>query len=216
MDRTPRAGAPELSCQWARTAVLQRRGRDSKPRYGCPHNGLRPCRSGRNSRWELKAATRRIPGGMNLSRRDARLSRVGLGQERIELLAGAFHRVRQRVRAARESDRGGARLVVRRRVAHQHRCDLGADARGVEPRRGGVAAFVKPDRLERRVVPAPAGPLGKASRAHHPATVVLPRRAYSWSGAGLPCSRYSTSRWRGAAARQGPRAARHGTCALSR
>jgi hypothetical protein len=28
---------------------------------------------------------------MNLSRRDARLSRVGLGQERIELLAGAFH-----------------------------------------------------------------------------------------------------------------------------
>jgi hypothetical protein len=62
---------------------------------------------------------------MNLSRRDARLSRVGLGQERIELLAGAFHRVRQRVCVARESDRGGARLVVRRRVAHQHRCDLG-------------------------------------------------------------------------------------------
>src|SRR5215208_2440182 len=77
-----------------------------------------------------------------------------------------------------------------------------ADARGVEPRRGGVAAFVKPDRLERRGVPAPAGPLGKASRAHRPATVVLPRRAYSWSGAGLPCSRYAHFKM----ARSGPTA----------
>ena len=150
-------------------AVARRRGRDSNPRYGCPHNGFRdrPIQPlshpsertdhGSNPRRTLRLHGRRHPRALRRSRGRLRRQRAAGPDRRHRLRAGQGvprpRARRERVPARRQVRR--RRLVRPARQARADRARAPGDAR-TSSRRGTASACSRSATSARRASRCPA------------------------------------------------------------